>query len=126
MPRESLVRLWSQSGYRRRAARHRTDLDTFAAAVRERFGFELPDDYRRFLALTDGGQYDHAILHGVGDHEPWIDDALVIGGSGNVDAYVLRAGGGADIVNLFDLNEVVESFPSFTALLDRLLTGAAP
>jgi hypothetical protein len=128
---DALVEFWSSTGYRPRPARTRQELESFAAAVRSRFGLEVPDDYRRFLTLTDGGQYDHAWFHGVGPEDSVLDrcDDLrtgrvpVIGGSGNVDAYVLRPDGRAEVVNLWDLGEVSESFPSFTGLLERQLIG---
>jgi hypothetical protein len=128
---DALVALWSDSGYPPRPARPRSELEAFAAQVHRRFGVELPGDYRRFLMLTDGGQYDHAFFCGIGPEDAVLDrcddlrtgPVLMIGGSGNLDAYVLRPGG-ADIVNLFDLREVSESFPSFTDLLERQLTGA--
>lgn len=123
---DALVRLWSQNGYQPRPARTAPELDAFTAVIRERFAVELPGDYRRFLTLTDGGQYDHATFYGIGPEESVLDrcadlrsgPVLVIGGSGNLDAYVLRPGG-ADVVNLLDLREVAESFPSFTELLRR-------
>ena len=124
---DALVRLWSHNGYQPRPARPGHELEAFAAAVRERFAVEVPGDYRRFLTLTDGGQYDHATFYGLGPEGPVLDrcadlrtgPVLVIGGSGNLDAYVLCPGGGADVVNLLDLREVSESFPSFTELLRR-------
>ena len=122
-----LVARWSGSGYSPRPARPRPEREAFAAEVHRRFGLVLPDDYARFLALTDGGQYDHALFHGIGPEDPVLDrcadlrtgSVLVIGGSGNLDAYALRPDGRAEIVNLFDLVEVSESFPSFTDLLRR-------
>jgi hypothetical protein len=128
---EALVSLWSSSGCPPRPARPRAEWEAFAAEVHRRFAVRLPDDYRRFLTLTDGGQYDHALFHGVGPEDSVLDrcddlrtgKVLVIGGSGNLDAYVLRPGGGAEIVNLWDLSEVSESFPSFTGLLHRQTRG---
>ena len=124
---DALVRLWSEHGYQPRPARPAHELAAFAATIRERFAVEMPGDYRRFLTLTDGGQYDHATFHGIGPTDSVLDrcadlrtgPVLVIGGSGNLDAYVLRPGGGADVVNLLDLREVSESFPSFTELVRR-------
>ena len=50
-------------------------------------------------------------------------DALVARwrANGYLDAFVLRPGGAAEIVNLYDLNEVAESFPSFTGRLERMV-----
>jgi hypothetical protein len=129
---DALVTLWADSDYQPRPARPRFELEAFAAEVYRRFALELPGDYRRFLTLTDGGQYDHALFHGVGPDDSVLDrcedlrtgSVLVIGGSGNVDAYTLRPGGGAEVVNLLGLSEVSESFPSFTDLLARQLTSA--
>jgi hypothetical protein len=94
---------------------------------------EPPDDYERFLMLTDGGQYDHALFYGIGPDDSVLDrcddlltgSVLMIGSSGNIGAYVLRPGGAAGIVNLWDLREVFESFPSFTHLLEGQVTGAS-
>ena len=130
---DALVTLWSNSGYQPRPARTRSELEAFAVEIYGRFAVQLPDDYRRFLMLTDGGQYDHAYFGGIGPEDSVLDrcddlrtgSVLVIGGSGNIDAYALRPDGGADVVNLWDLREVSESFPSFTGLLERQLTGAA-
>ena len=129
---DALVALWSGSDSPPRPARPRRELDAVAAEIRSRFALDLPGDYRRFLTLTDGGQYDHALLHGVGPEDSVLDrctdlrtgPVLVIGGSGNLDAYVLRPDGTAEVVNLFDLSEVSESYPSFTDLLARQLSGA--
>jgi hypothetical protein len=130
---DALVTLWSNSGYQPRPARPGRELADFADEIHRRFALELPDDYRRFLMLTDGGQYDHAYFWGIGPEESVLDrcddlgtgSVLIIGGSGNIDAYALRPGGGAEIVNLWDLSEVSESFPSFTDLLERLLARPA-
>ena len=130
---DELVTLWSGGGYHPRPARPRPELELFSAAVRARFGLDLPGDYRRFLALTDGGQYDHAVFYGLGPEDSVLDrcdglrtgPVLVIGSSGNIDAYVLRPSGVAEVVNLWDLSEVSESFPSFTGLLERQLTGGS-
>lgn len=96
-----------------------------------RFGVALPEDYRRFLALTDGGQYDHALFFGVGAPASALErcadmgsgSVFVIGSSGNLDAYVLRADGRAEIVGFYDLDAVSETFGSFTGLLQRVLGG---
>jgi len=128
---DALVTLWADSGYQPRPARSHAELEAFAAEVRGRFGLELPADYRRFLTLTDGGQYDHALFGGIGPEDPVLarcedlrtGPVLVIGGSGNLDAYVLQPGGRADIVTFWDLSEVSESFASFTGLLEKVLTG---
>jgi hypothetical protein len=118
-----------------REPRPPAEVDAFVVEVARRFGVVVPGDYRRFLGLTDGGQYDHALFYGVGLEDSVLercDDlgsgrVLVIGGSGNVDACVLRADGRAEIVNLFDLDEVSESFGSFAGLLERVLgPGGGP
>ncbi|HET8658784.1 MAG TPA: SMI1/KNR4 family protein [Micromonosporaceae bacterium] len=128
---DALVRLWSDTYGPPRPPRPPTDLEVFAAEANRRFGVELPADYRRFLTLTDGGQYDHALFYGAGPDDCALDRAddlhtgsvLPIGSSGNVDGYVLRPDGRAETVNFFGLTEVYESFPSFTALLAAVLAG---
>jgi hypothetical protein len=128
---DALVMLWSNSGYQPRSPRPRVELEAFAVEIYRRFAVELPDDYRRLLTLTDGGQYDHAFFCGIGPEDSVLDrcddlrtgSVLVIGGSGNIDAYALAPGGGAEVVNLWAMDEVSESFPSFTDLLERQLTG---
>ena len=90
---------------------------------------QLPRDYEQFLTLTDGGQYGPAILYGVGPEEGVLarcsdlqtGRTLLIGSSGNVDAYVLRPNGECDIVNFLGLDEVYEHLSSFSALLDEIL-----
>lgn len=92
--------------------------------VEAQLGFALAADYVRFLALCDGGQCDAAWLYGAAPetrahHAP--RGVLPIGDAGNVDLYVLRADGSAAIVSLFDWTRIAEDFPSFTALLARML-----
>lgn len=126
---DALVERWRSTYAAPRPPRDRAQREAFEAAVRARFRMELPDDYRRFLALTDGGQYDHALLYGIGPEDAVLDrcddlqtgDRLLVGSSGNLDAYVLHPDGRCDVVNLFDLAAVHEPHPSFTALLARII-----
>jgi hypothetical protein len=96
----------------------------FLLDVRARCGFDPPSDYVRFLELCDGGQNDASYLFGCApETRSHLDtgSTFLIGNMGNVDGYVLRPDGRADIANFFGLDEVVESYPRFTALLDTLI-----
>jgi hypothetical protein len=98
-----------------RPPRSRQEREEFEAEVLKRTGIVIPGDYRKFLTLCDGGQYDAYCLWGVGPEEPVLGrcegldagDVLIIGDSGNVDAYRMYPDGHCDIVNFFKIG-----FPS--------------
>lgn len=123
---DQILERWRASGYAPRPpapAEEREDLLRFA---REGCGLEPPADYVRFLELCDGGQYDASWFFGcTARTASHLDTAPVfaIGDSGNVDVYVLRPDGSAEIVSLGDLSHVFERYPSFTALLDHCVGG---
>jgi hypothetical protein len=127
---DEIVARWRASGYYEpRPPRPKAEQERFLREVEARCGFRPADDYVRFLELCDGGQFDACWYFGCApDTVSHLDtgELFAIGDSGNIDLYVLRPDGRADIVGLAYMDSVFEAFPSFTAMLDKHVRHLKP
>jgi hypothetical protein len=129
---EELVARWQAHGHwERPEPRPKEEVRSFLETVHNRFGFELPPDYARFLELSDGGQFNSRYLFGI----EWgggilnrcrdlkSDRLLLIGEQGNVEVYALSPEGRCEVIDFPAFDHVFESYPSFTAFLTHLVNA---
>jgi hypothetical protein len=120
---DEIVARWKAGHYPPRPPAPPEVRAAFFAEVRARCGFDPPADYHRFLELCDGGQNNAVWMFGAAPNTSSHYDPtknFLIGDSGNVDLYILRPDGRAEVTD-FSEAYAYEKYPTFRAMLDKLI-----